>query len=66
MNYSVAEGVNIQCFARMQPGKKATDKPTTDEGYGNEEKLITMAHDYTALQKSPKWLDDPKVNWNCI
>ena len=58
-NYS--EGYYIQCFARMSPGSQAMDMSVTSEGYGRDEKLITLKHKWDSLQKAPVWEDDFKV-----
>merc|ERR550532_938195 len=59
--YGLPENFYVQCFARVSPGKDAEKLKTTPEGHGADEKFITMKHDYTSLQKAPKWEDETTV-----
>ena len=52
----------MQCFARVLPGRDAEGLPATSEGWGADEKFITLKHDYNSLQSLPEWLDDPTVS----
>ncbi|XP_019641118.1 PREDICTED: uncharacterized protein LOC109482733 isoform X6 [Branchiostoma belcheri] len=55
------EGLYVNVFARVSPGAEARELENTPEGYGGEDKIITTKHDFTSLQKSPKWLDPPSI-----
>ena len=57
------EGLYTQCFVRVLPGRDAQELPATSEGWGVDEKLITLKHDYNSLQTRPEWLDDPTVSF---
>ncbi|XP_078598262.1 uncharacterized protein LOC144874218 isoform X4 [Branchiostoma floridae x Branchiostoma japonicum] len=55
------EGLYVNVFARVSPGAEARELENTPEGYGGEDKIISTKHDFTSLQKSPKWLDPPSI-----
>ncbi|XP_077995576.1 uncharacterized protein LOC144449044 [Glandiceps talaboti] len=55
------EGLYCNAFVRVAPGGEAIDLERTEEGYGGEEKFLTKKHDYSSLQKSPRWLDMPTI-----
>ncbi|XP_070571525.1 uncharacterized protein [Ptychodera flava] len=55
------EGLYCNAFVRVAPGNEAFDQDKTPEGYGGEEKFLTSKHDYSSLQKSPRWLDYPTI-----
>lgn len=59
--YTPADGFYAQCFVRVSPGEKVLTMEETPEGYGKEEKFVTLKHDYESFQSAPKFLDDPKV-----
>lgn len=59
--YAPADGFYAQCFVRVSPGEKVLTMEETPEGYGKEEKFVTLKHDYESFQSAPKFLDDPKV-----
>lgn len=56
------EGYYIQCFARVAPGKRALEMSITSEGYGRDEKTITLKHDWNSTQKAPVWVDETHVS----
>ena len=37
--------------------------PPTDEGFGDEEKFITLRLDFDSYQKSPVWTDEFTVSY---
>lgn len=59
--YTPADGFYAQCFVRVSPGEKVLTMEETPEGYGKEEKFVTLKHDYESFQSAPRFLDDPKV-----
>lgn len=70
--YGLPDGFYAQCFVRVSPGEKVLTMEETPEGYGKEEKFVTLKHDYESFQSAPKFLDDPKVmhpfydNYSCL
>ena len=51
----------IQCFARVVPGATSKDLSVPDDVLCREEKMVTLEHDFDALQNHPIWTDQPKV-----
>lgn len=47
---------------RVSPGEKVLTMEETPEGYGKEEKFVTLKQDFDSFQSAPKFLDDAKVN----
>lgn len=62
MMFCLADGLYIQCFSRVAPGRGVLGMPVTEEGHGKTVTFITLKHDYTSLKRSPKWKDEPKVS----
>lgn len=56
--HNLPDGLYVNCFARIQPGEKVVAMPPTDEGFGDEEKFITLRLDFDSYQKSPVWTDE--------
>ncbi|XP_035828352.1 uncharacterized protein LOC101850990 [Aplysia californica] len=54
------DGLYIQCFARVSPGKQAKYISPTEQGYGREEKFITTKLAPTSFLSAPVWEDNPK------
>ena len=52
----------IQCFARVAPGGKVLGMEPTAEGYGGEEKFVSLKHEYTSYQQAQSWEDNPSVS----
>ncbi|XP_056008915.1 uncharacterized protein LOC125662842 isoform X2 [Ostrea edulis] len=70
--YGLPDGYYVQCFVRVSPGEKVLTMEETPEGYGKEEKFVTLKHDYDSFQTAPKFRDDPKSmhpfydNYSCL
>ncbi|XP_062597302.1 uncharacterized protein LOC134258744 isoform X2 [Saccostrea cucullata] len=70
--YGLPDGYYVHCFVRVSPGEKVLDMEETPEGYGKEEKFVTLKHDYDSFQIAPKFLDDHKLlhpfydNYSCL
>ena len=58
----LVDGHYVQCFVRVSPGEKVLTMEETPEGYGKEEKFVTLKQDFDSFQSAPKFLDDAKVN----
>ncbi|XP_052800410.1 uncharacterized protein LOC128231514 isoform X2 [Mya arenaria] len=56
--FGMQEGMYIQCFARVAPGQKVLSMSPTNEGWGGEEKFVTLKHKYDSYQSAPEWEDD--------
>jgi hypothetical protein len=57
----ISEGVYIQCFGRVAPGAKVLSMDPTAEGFGGEEKFVTLKHNFDSFQSAQEWTDDPTV-----
>nr|XP_014342841.1 PREDICTED: uncharacterized protein LOC102353929 isoform X1 [Latimeria chalumnae] len=56
-----ADGLYVNVFARILKGAQSLHLPELPERWGGEEKLLTRRHDFTSLQKSPRWTDPSVV-----
>lgn len=56
--FGMSEGVYIQCFARVAPGAKVLGMDPTAEGYGGEEKFVTLKHKFDSYQTAQEWEDE--------
>ncbi|KAM4701987.1 uncharacterized protein O3C94_002907 [Discoglossus pictus] len=56
-----AEGLYINAFARILKGAQSVHLPELQQHWGGEEKFLTRQHDFTSLQRSPKWTDPSVV-----
>ena len=61
-NVIISEGMYIQCFARLAPGGKVLGMEPTAEGYGGEEKFVSLKHEYNSYQQAQSWEDNPSVS----
>lgn len=52
----------IQCFGRVAPGGKVLGMEPTEEGWGSEEKFVTLKHNFDSYQSAQEWLDDESVS----
>ncbi|XP_053375803.1 uncharacterized protein LOC123533294 isoform X1 [Mercenaria mercenaria] len=57
--YGMPEGVYIQCFGRVAPGAKVLSMEQTADGFGGEEKFVTLKHNFDSYQSAQEWTDDP-------
>ena len=58
----VAEGLYVQCFARVYAGDQVQGQQVTEAGHGrDDEKIITLKTDLDSQQTAPHWMDGPKV-----
>ncbi|KAL4223925.1 hypothetical protein ACF0H5_017387 [Mactra antiquata] len=57
--YGMSDGLYMQCFARIAPGDKVLSMEPTAEGYGGEEKFVTLKHNFDSYQSSQQWDDNP-------
>ncbi|XP_078336716.1 uncharacterized protein LOC111135431 isoform X1 [Crassostrea virginica] len=70
--YGLPDGHYVQCFVRVSPGEKVLTMEETPEGYGKEEKFVTLKQDFDSFQSAPKFLDDAKLmhpfydNYSCL
>ncbi|XP_067823996.1 uncharacterized protein [Heptranchias perlo] len=51
------DGLYVSAFARILKGGDALRLPETAESGGRDEKFLTRQHDFTSLQRSPRWID---------
>ncbi|KAK3730814.1 hypothetical protein QZH41_001168 [Actinostola sp. cb2023] len=51
--------VNVLAYVSLGPAARSTGK--TAAGYGGEENTLIDRRDFSSLQKSPKWINDPKM-----
>ncbi|XP_071992550.1 uncharacterized protein [Engystomops pustulosus] len=56
-----ANGVYVNAFARILKGTQSKELPELPQHWGGEEKLLTQQHDFTSLQRSPRWIDSSVV-----
>ncbi|KAG8587863.1 hypothetical protein GDO81_005802 [Engystomops pustulosus] len=56
-----ADGVYVNAFARILKGTQSKELPELPQHWGGEEKLLTQQHDFTSLQRSPRWIDSSVV-----
>ena len=52
----------IQCFARVAPGAKVLGMEATEDGWGGEEKFVTLKHNFDSLQAAQQWEDTESVS----
>ncbi|XP_053560815.1 uncharacterized protein LOC128651855 [Bombina bombina] len=55
------EGLYINAFARILKGSQSKHLPELPQHWGGEEKFLTRQHDFSSLQKSPRWTDPSVV-----
>ncbi|KAM3934150.1 uncharacterized protein RB166_001744 [Leptodactylus fuscus] len=55
------DGLYINAFARILKGSQSMHLPELPQRWGGEEKLLTQQHDFTSLQRSPRWIDPSVV-----
>ncbi|XP_063810104.1 uncharacterized protein LOC135031779 isoform X2 [Pseudophryne corroboree] len=55
------EGLYINAFARILKGAQSSKLAELPQHWGGEEKLLTRQHDFTSLQRSPRWTDTSVV-----
>ncbi|CAG5136649.1 unnamed protein product [Candidula unifasciata] len=58
--FGLPDGLYIQCFAHVAPGKQAKYNSPTSEGFGKEEKFITTKLAPGSHLTAPVWEDGPK------
>lgn len=51
--------VNVLAYVNLGPDARSQGK--TDDGLGGEESAVFDKRDFTSLQKSPKWINEPRV-----
>lgn len=56
--FGMPEGIYIQAFARVSPGDKVLSIAPTADGYGKEEKFITLKHNFDSFQSCQEWTDN--------
>lgn len=56
--FGMPEGVYIQCFGRVAPGSKVLSMEPTAEGFGGEEKFVTLKHNFDSYQSAQEWADN--------
>ncbi|XP_073521602.1 uncharacterized protein [Phyllobates terribilis] len=56
-----ADGLYVNVFGRVLKGAQSIQLPELPQRWGGEEKLLTQQHDFTSLQRSPRWLDPSVV-----
>ncbi|XP_069827888.1 uncharacterized protein [Dendropsophus ebraccatus] len=56
-----ADGLYINAFARILKGTQSTQLPELPERWGGEEKILAQQHDFTSLQRAPRWIDPSVV-----
>ncbi|XP_075189860.1 uncharacterized protein LOC142289817 [Anomaloglossus baeobatrachus] len=54
-------GLYVNVFSRVLKGVQSMQLLETPERWGGDEKLLTRQHDFTSLQRSPRWLDPSVV-----
>ncbi|XP_075709141.1 uncharacterized protein LOC142742856 isoform X3 [Rhinoderma darwinii] len=55
------DGLYVNVFARILKGTQSMQLPELPQRWGGEEKLLTRQHDFTSLQRSPRWIDPSVV-----
>ncbi|XP_075053847.1 uncharacterized protein LOC142139886 [Mixophyes fleayi] len=55
------EGLYVNAFARILKGAESSQRSELPQHWGREEKLLTRQHDFTSLQRSPRWIDPSVV-----
>ena len=61
----LTEGLHVQCYGHLSKGKYSATFPTTTEGWGGEEVVVTSNHDMDSLQAAPRWEDGAFVS-DCL
>ncbi|CAL1547704.1 unnamed protein product [Lymnaea stagnalis] len=59
------DGLHIQCFARLAPGKQAKYQTASEAGHGKEEQFITTKLSPTSQLTAPVWEDGHKELHPC-
>ncbi|XP_068124854.1 uncharacterized protein [Hyperolius riggenbachi] len=55
------EGLYTNAFARILKGAQTFQLDALPQNWGGDEKLLTQNHDFTSLQRSPRWTDPSVV-----
>ncbi|XP_059829625.1 uncharacterized protein LOC132396137 isoform X4 [Hypanus sabinus] len=61
------DGFYVNAFARILKGDGALHLPKVAEFSDKDEKFLTRKHDFSSLQRSPRWIDTSQVlhpNWD--
>uniref|UniRef100_W5M7Y6 Uncharacterized protein n=1 Tax=Lepisosteus oculatus TaxID=7918 RepID=W5M7Y6_LEPOC len=56
-----AGGLYVNAFARILKGAESLHLAELPQGWGGEEKFVTLRRDFTSLQRCPRWTDQSAV-----
>ncbi|KAJ8403826.1 hypothetical protein AAFF_G00346940 [Aldrovandia affinis] len=59
--FGLPDGLYVNAFSRVLKGSDTFRAPELTRGWGGDEKFLTRHHDYSSLQRAPRWTDPSSV-----
>ncbi|KAJ8257039.1 hypothetical protein COCON_G00191910 [Conger conger] len=63
--FGLPDGLYVNAFTRVLKGSDTLRVPELPQGWGGDEKFLTCRHDYSSLQRAPRWTDQSSVLHPC-
>ncbi|KAI1893536.1 hypothetical protein AGOR_G00124740 [Albula goreensis] len=59
--FGLPDGLYVNTLTRVLKGSHTFPTPELPQGWGADEKFLTRSHDYSSLQRAPRWTDPSSV-----